>query len=189
MSNPVEKRPRRLADEAENERLHMNNVYYGYATRAGYRPYTHVRFYACKYLLSTLYSKASASFQTSTMPGLIRPLWDRVSFYLISLLFAPCNKTKNEANVTLCYCRVVCKLQVNSIRPSYVDRIPFPKYFAGYFRLNTESTSGEHDTPKSFFRLFRLVSVDRVSISRRAKDDREPWVSFAEKRSTERGKG
>lgn len=111
MSNPVEKRPGRLADEAENERLHTNYVYHGYATRTGYRPYTHVRFHACKYLLSTLYSKASASFQTSTMPGLIRPLWDRVSFYLISLLFASCNKTKNEANVTLCYCRVVCKLQ------------------------------------------------------------------------------
>lgn len=116
VSNPVEKKgldvlPTRPATRTET--LHTNYVYYGYATRTGYRPYTHVRFCACKYLLSTLYTKASASFQTSTMPvwDLIRPVWDRVSFYLISLLFAPCNKTKNEANVTLCYRRVVCKLQ------------------------------------------------------------------------------
>lgn len=111
VSNPVEKRPRRLDDEAENERYERTT-----STTAMQREQAIVRiptyaFTRVKYLLSTLYSKASASFQTNTMPGLIRPVWDRVSFYLISLLFASCNKTKNQANATLCYCRVVCKLQ------------------------------------------------------------------------------
>lgn len=107
VSNPVEKRPRRLDDEAENERYVRTT-----STTAMQREQAIVRIPTYAFTrVSTYYPRFIASFQTNTMPGLIRPVWDRVSFYLISLLFAPCDKTKNQANATLCYYGVVCKLQ------------------------------------------------------------------------------